>query len=82
MLLKTGRLLCIAAVRPSCAVDVVSFRSAIIGVLEFGFMSPRLVASRGFRTVRLERRRALPAGVAGVLRERGARRAWGVRGTL
>lgn len=72
MLLKTRWLLCVATVRPSCAVDVVSFGSAVVGVLEFGFMSPRLVASRGFRTVRLKRRRALPAGVAGVLRERGA----------
>lgn len=65
MLLKTGLLgLHVDTVSTSGAVDVVPLRSAIVGVLELGVMPPRLVASRGFRTVRLERRSSLPAGVA------------------
>lgn len=83
MLLKTGRLLCIATMCPSsCTMDVVPLRSSIVGILEFGFMPSRLVASRGFSTVRLECRSSLPAGVAGVLREWGARWARGVWCTL
>lgn len=56
--------------------------SAVIGVLELALMSARLIDPRAFRPARLVGRCRLPAGEVGVLREGGARLAWGVRGSL
>lgn len=57
-------------------------RSAVVRVLELTLVSTRLVASGALGTARLIRRRGLPAGVTGVLREGRTRLAWGMRGSL
>lgn len=57
-------------------------RSAVVRVLELALMSTRLVASGALRTAGLIRRRGLPAGKTGVLREGCARLTWGMRGSL